>query len=341
MNNFTDIILKYQSEEMTNDEQEEFKRNLNLNESLRKEFEFQEKIDEIMKISLLLEAMVADPELPEYELIACKDIALYKPKEGEKKIGINGKKDHRVIELETDVELQKKIAKAEVEIAMHGIDEISEVWVKNFDEKKPSIEEVITAQRILAYVNESDPFGKDAVLIPSVRRRIKIKTIFMAVAAIFVFSLLLYKSLAPSYTNDSLYSQYYEPLEANSFLFRGSSNEVSDKLQSGVDYYMSKNYTKAELIFDELLKRKESLSEVRLYSGLNQMGKGNFANAINLFTELISADDQYVPEAQWYLGLCYIRTGQNVEAHSLFEIMSETEGIYKKKAQLILKNLNR
>jgi TolA-binding protein len=341
MNNYTDIILKYQSGEMTNDERDEFDRNRILNEELRIEFEFQEKIDEIMKISLLLEEIENDPELTTAEILAQNDIVTYQHRNGEKKDKRTVQKDLHEIEVETESELQRKIAKAEVEIALHGIDEISEVWVKNFDEKKPSIEEVITAQRIHKYVNESDPFSEDDILIPSVRRRINIKTIFMAIAAVLVFSLLLFKALTPSYTSDSVYKQYYEPLEANSFNLRGNSNEEAGKLQTGVDYYLSKNYTKAELVFDELLKKNENVPEARLYSGLNQMGKGNFANAINLFTDIISADDQYIPEAQWYLGLCYIKTGENVKARSLFETMSETEGIYKKKAQRILKNINR
>ncbi len=95
----------------------------------------------------------------------------------------------------------------------------------------------------------------------------------------------------------------------------------------------------AELAFKELLKMNENLPEVLLFSGLNQMGKSNFPEAINIFTSIISADDQFVPEAQWYLGLCYIKTGENLKAHSIMGILSEAEGIYKKKAQLILKNL--
>ena len=85
----------------------------------------------------------------------------------------------------------------------------------------------------------------------------------------------------------------------------------------------------------------ENLPEVLLFSGLNQMGQGNFPEAIKVFTNLLSAEDEFVPEAQWYLGLCYIKTGENLKARSLMETLSETEGIYKKKAQLILKNLNR
>jgi TolA-binding protein len=341
MNNFTDIILKYQSGEMTIDERDEFNRKRNLNDELKNEFEFQEKIDEIMKISLLLEEIETDPELTNVEILARNDIATYQHRHGEKKDGRNGQKDLHEIEVDTEADLQKMIGIAEVEIALHGIDEISEVWVRKFDEKKPSIAYSITNKQITEYINKSDPFNEDVVLMPSRRQKINIKTIFMAVAAILVFSLLLFKSLTPSYTSDSVYKKYYEPLEANSFILRGNSNEEAGKLQSGVDYYLSKNYARAELVFDELLKKKENLPEVRLYSGLNQMGKGNFANAINLFLDLISAKGQYIPEAQWYLGLCYIKTGENGKARSLFEIMSETKGIYKKRAQLILKNLNR
>lgn len=83
-----------------------------------------------------------------------------------------------------------------------------------------------------------------------------------------------------------------------------------------------------------------NLPEMLLFSGLNQMGLGNIPAAITLFSDLLSSKDQFVPEAQWYLGLCYLKTGDNLKARSLMETMSETEGIYKKKAQLILKNLN-
>jgi lipopolysaccharide biosynthesis regulator YciM len=85
----------------------------------------------------------------------------------------------------------------------------------------------------------------------------------------------------------------------------------------------------------------EKLPEVLLFSGLNQMGQSNFLAAINIFKDLLAIEDQFVPETQWYLGLCYVKTGENQKARSLMEKLSETEGIYKKKAQLILKNLDR
>lgn len=333
MNNFTDIVLHYRSGEMTKTEREEFKYKLSVNEELRKEYIFQEKLDNIMKNSLLLESVESDPDLIKAEILARKDIHTYLNKGGER----SNKKDF----INHEVELQKKIAKAEVEMVLSGIDEISEVWVRNFDESKHAIEHDIAARGIIEYMKKSDPFNETVIQMPLVRRRINRRIVFQVAAAVLVLSLILFKSLTPSYSGDSVYKRYYEPLEANSFRLRGSSNENAGKLQEGVDYYMSKNYAKSELVFNELREKNENIADVFLFSGLNQMGQGNFAAAITSFTDLLSTEDQFVPEAQWYLGLCYIKTGEILKARPIMEILSETEGIYRKKAQLILNNLNR
>jgi len=336
MNNFTEIILNYHSGEMNKTEREEFKRNLNINENLRKEYVFQCKIDKIMKQSLLLEAIENDPELIKAEILALKDIDNYRRSNVENSI----KREFSIVEVDTEVELRKKIAKAEVEMILSGIDDVSEEWVKTFEQKKPSQNDV-AAQRIIEFVKQSDPFNEKVIQMPVLRRRLTRKIGYQVAAAVLILSLLLIRPLAPSFMSSSVYDQYYEPLEANSYRLRGNSNEITGKLQDGVDYYLSKDYTHAELAFKELRKMNDNLPEVLLFSGLNQMGQGKFPEAITIFTDLLNAEEQFVPEAQWYLGLCYIKTGENVKALSIMETLSETEGIYKKKAQLILENLKR
>jgi len=336
MNNFTEIILNYHSGEMNKTEREEFKRNLNINENLRKEYVFQCKIDKIMKQSLLLEAIENDPELIKAEILALKDIDNYRRSNVENSI----KREFSIVEVDTEVELRKKIAKAEVEMILSGIDDVSEEWVKTFEQKKPSQNDVV-AQRIIEFVKQSDPFNEKVIQMPVLRRRLTRKIGYQVAAAVLILSLLLIRPLAPSFMSSSVYDQYYEPLEANSYRLRGNSNEITGKLQDGVDYYLSKDYTHAELAFKELRKMNDNLPEVLLFSGLNQMGQGKFPEAITIFTDLLNAEEQFVPEAQWYLGLCYIKTGENAKAFSIMETLSETEGIYKKKAQLILENLKR
>jgi len=338
MNNFTEIILDYHSGEMTKTEKEEFKRNLNTDERLRKEYVFQRKIDKIMKQSLLLEAIENDPDLIKAEILALKDIDNYTHSDRNGNI----KRDFNIVEVDTEVELRKKIAKAEVEMILSGIDDISESWVRSFEQNKPTHVGDMEAQRIIEFVKNSDPFEEKVIQLPILHHnRFSRKIVYQIAAAVLILSLLLIRPLTSSYTGDFVYGQYYEPLEANSFRLRGNSNEINGKLQEGVDYYLSKDYTHADLAFKELIKMNENLPEVLLFSGLNQMGQDHFPEAITVFTELLSAEDQYVPEAQWYLGLCYIKTGESLKARSLMEILSQTEGIYKMKAHLILKNFKR
>ena len=337
MNNYTDIILKYRLGEMTIAERGEFNHILCLNLPLRKEFIFQEKLDKIMKKSLMLEAIESDPNLIKAEILACRDIDTYWNKEGER----DGKKDNNVFEVETEIEIRKKIAKAQVEMVLSGIDDISEAWVKNFEKSKQFIGQDVASQQIIKYVKKSEPFNEKVIQMPSLSYRISKKIGFQVAAAAVVISMLLFKSLTPSYTGDSLYKRYYEPMEASSYSLRGNTQDAGTKFQEGVEDYLLKDYAKADLVFNDLQTMKENSPEVLLYTGLNKMGEGHFASAINLFTDVISAGDQFVPEAQWYLGLCYIKTGENLKARSIMESLSETEGIYKKKAQVILKNLNR
>jgi TolA-binding protein len=337
MNNYNDIILKYNSLEMTLAEREEFKRNLKQNEPLREEFEFQKKLDRIMKQSLLLEAIENDPFLKEADILAQKDVETYMNNRRLK----NAKKEITSYEVDKEIDLQIKVSKAEVEMLLSGIDDIAENWVKDFDRGKANIGDDVAAKQIVEYVKRSDPFHESEIHVPKLRRLITRKIAFQAAAAVLVLSMLLFKTLIPSYSGNSVFERFYEPLDANSYRLRGNSNEVSGKLQEGVDYYLSKDYRHAEKAFNELRNMNENLQEVLLFSGLNHMGQGNFTEAITLLTDLLSADDQFIPEAQWYLGLCYIKTGEIEKARPLMETLSKSEGLYQLKAQQILKNLNK
>ncbi len=337
MNNYTDIILKYRLGEMSIAERREFNRILSLNLQLRKEFVFQEKLDEIMKKSLMLESIETDPNLIKAEVLACRDIDAYWSKGADRA----GRKDKNILDVETEIDLRKKVAKAQVEMVLSGIDDVSSDWVRQFDENKPFLEHDSSAQKIVGYVKKSTATKEVYLSAPSLSFRINKIFGFQAAAAVLVLSLFLFKSLTPSFTGESMYKSYYEPMEANSYSLRGNGQEAGEKFHEGVNYYMQKEYTKADLAFNSLRNTKEKAPEVLLYSGLNKMGQGHFAAAINLFDELLSEGDQFTPEAQWYLGLCYIKTGENLKARSLMESLAETEGLYKKRAQVILKNLNR
>jgi hypothetical protein len=338
MNNYNDIILKYRSGEMSVAEKEEFNGFFRLNIQLRKEFMFQDKLDNAMRKSLLLKIIENDPGLLTTELRAREDIDNYLKNGGRERIRNS---DFNIFSIENEVDVLKKIAKAEVEMVLAGIDDISEIWVSNFRERQPYILSDTEAQRIMKYVKESFIFDETAIQAPKGGLRTTRKISFGLAAAALVFSFLVFKSVTPYYSGDFVYKNFYEPIEANSFTLRGNSQDANGKLQEGFDYYLSKDYAKAEIAFSNLRNMNENRPEILLFSGLNQMEQQNYQAAIGLFNDLLLSEDQFIPEAQWYLGLCYIRTGDNLKARSIMETLSDTEGLYKKKAQQILKKLNR
>ena len=337
MNNFSDLILKYQSGEMSIAERKEFNRDFFLNIELRKEFVFQERLDKVMKESLFLEGFESDPNLIKAEILAQKDIENY--------MNTSGAKHHKTqidhFEVETEVEIRKRIAKAEVEMVLSGIDDLSEMWVKEYEKRRPDRHYDLTARKIAEYINTSESFSEINIQKPAVNYRISRRVVFQLAAAVFVLSLLLFKVLTPGFSGDSAYKHYYEPLEANSFQLRGTVQDANTKLQEAVDFYLSKNYKKAEPVFTDLRKLSKNMPEVLLFSGLNEMGLNNYPAAISSFNDLLAHEDQFVPETQWYLGLCYLKTGEVSKARTLLASLSETEGIYKKKAQEVLKSLNK
>ena len=201
-----------------------------------------------MKKSLLLEALESDPNLIKAEILARHDIDNYHNQNGI----LNRKRAGNNFEVDTEVELRKKIAKAEVEMVLSGIDDISETWVKQFDQRKSTLRRDNASQQIIEYVNKSEPFGENVIQMPSSGRGLTRKIVFEVAAAVFILSVILIKSLSPSINDNSIYNSFYQPLESSSFQLRGNAREAETKFQAGVDYYLSKDYNKAELVFNEL-----------------------------------------------------------------------------------------
>ncbi|MEI6141653.1 MAG: tetratricopeptide repeat protein [Mariniphaga sp.] len=336
MNNFTDIILKNRLGEMNKAEREDFKRNLVLNEQLRKEYSFQEKLDNILKNSMLLDTIENDPDLIKADILAQRDIGLFMDLNKSRNSGNNNNLD-----IQDEVEMRKKIAKAEVEMFLSGIDVLSEVWVKNYDFNKKTIAEDAEAQKITNYIKKSLSQNLRVVTLSSLTHQLTRKIGYSVAAAVLLLSLLTVKSLTNTYIGDNIFDKYYSTLEANSYRMRGNSQEGIERLQEGIDYYVSKDYAKAEIVFEQLAGSSENRSEILLYSGLNKMQQGNYNGAIALFEDLLSKQELFVPEVQWYLGLCYVKTGDKLKALPMMESLANTEGLYKNKARVILKDLKR
>jgi hypothetical protein len=60
------------------------------------------------------------------------------------------------------------------------------------------------------------------------------------------------------------------------------------------------------------------------------------------FIEIIdNKDNLFVDQAEWNLGLCYLRSGKAMKAENLFVRISRGNTVYKKNANQILRKLNK
>jgi hypothetical protein len=70
------------------------------------------------------------------------------------------------------------------------------------------------------------------------------------------------------------------------------------------------------------------------------MGNSNFNNAITIFTGLCeNGSNLYLDHSQWYLALCYVKTGNYQEASEKLQAIINSGSYYKSKAKKVLRKI--
>ncbi|MFO7934908.1 MAG: hypothetical protein R6U78_12600 [Bacteroidales bacterium] len=203
----------------------------------------------------------------------------------------------------------------------------------------PSLEE---AER-LAKIALSDDHGK-TISCPAgggIHRLGPRKYLFVAVAAASAVILVVI-GLTSSFTDpDRLFQAYYEPLDGSDYTRRGGGSDLYLNLSEGMSLYLDGEYEKSSRIFAQLYAVHAPLAEVRLFSGLNLMALGQYEAAEDYLEELLENNVRYVPEAAWYLSLCYLKTGELDKADELLLTLYEYPGLYRENAQDLRRKLRR
>ena len=77
-----------------------------------------------------------------------------------------------------------------------------------------------------------------------------------------------------------------------------------------------------------------------LLNGISNFEIQNYPEATNSFRKVINNNNNlYIDHAQWYLALCYIRTGDQVKAKEQLIEVEKSGSIYRKDARKILKRI--
>lgn len=157
-----------------------------------------------------------------------------------------------------------------------------------------------------------------------------------AALVIFIGATYLVNTLFFSPTETELYTRHYEPLR--DFIVSPTPNQDMMKAkQTAWNEYQAGNYEKS---LETLREKSDEDSDVPLIRGLDHIGLEQFTPAKAQFRIVISNNKGLIPEGNWYLSLCLLRTNEKNEAVEILTNLSTSNSkVYKTKASRLLKEL--
>lgn len=170
----------------------------------------------------------------------------------------------------------------------------------------------------------------------NVRRKVLYPVIGIAAA---LCAILLFRVSSSSNQNERIFSRYYNPLEASSFVYRGKQKQLDLLFKAGMSLYIEGAYLESTNSFEEIVSIDPDNIEANLYYGLSLVGEKRYKEAVEILEDYKERFNKYSIEATWYLGLCHLKLENSDQATSYFEELSEVGGYYGEKSQSILKRM--
>lgn len=133
----------------------------------------------------------------------------------------------------------------------------------------------------------------------------------------------------------SLYEQYgqHPPLAMIE-----KSNEAQDKLAAMEAAFNQKNYAEALPLLQAYVQEKPEDLQAELYLGISLLETGQYPTARSIFSKINKSESSFVDYGQWYLALSYLKEGNQAECRKILqEVPVESE--FAQKAQDLLKRL--
>jgi tetratricopeptide (TPR) repeat protein len=136
-------------------------------------------------------------------------------------------------------------------------------------------------------------------------------------------------------TTDNLFSQYYNS-ENVVDQTRGDENIVEAVMK-----FQQKDFRSASVLFKRILDKDNSNIAVWFYYGISNIETNNYDNSIKAFNTIINQNDNlYIEHAEWYLGLCYLKSNLKEKAIDQFMVVaSNPDNFHRQEAKEILEKL--
>jgi tetratricopeptide (TPR) repeat protein len=201
-------------------------------------------------------------------------------------------------------------------------------------------DEIIADMQVMELRNKLSVIGrKKRAAIPVRGIMIKSARYAAAVAIMAVISTALYMELRPDPSPDQLYASNYERYVSPGAV-RSASSAENELMENAIASYSAKEYEKAITYLEQIINSDRNDMESVFMHGMANMEVKNYPVASGSFTRVIEHNDNlYLEDAEWYLGLCYMMTGNSEKALSQFTSIASSESRYSRKAARLSRKL--
>lgn len=224
-----------------------------------------------------------------------------------------------------------------------------EAWLKEEIQKDPALAREVNLRRrtdeMLADRNIIDLRTKLGAIEMKKRyggtvRRTAIRAASYAAAVLMalLISSALYFAFRPG-SNETLFNKYYARYESPGAV-RSVVSSGNTMMDNAIASYSAKEYDKAIEYLQQVISTGQADMETVFMHGVANMEISNYPAASGSFTKVIENNDNlYLEDAAWYLGLCYMKTGDAEKAVKQFSAIAASKSRYSKEAAKLARRL--
>jgi TolA-binding protein len=248
-------------------------------------------------------------------------------------------------ESEQDEMISQEINEIKREIRKNNLNGIVSEWVTEWNERKISntgrdkkteeIRDFVTGSLNNDIKEPEISFAGKSNKSPG---RSVILYISLAAAAI-AGAFIIVRTLLPSYNPDKLFDKYYEPLSVVSPVTRNINPSESDSYKTAIELYQLGDYQGAATGFSDAMQGDNSAVALRFFMGITQLALGNYDQSVSLLSDVTGSPGEFGKEAEWYLGLAYLKSREKEKALSCFRHLAQTQGFYQERAETIVRRM--
>jgi TolA-binding protein len=239
--------------------------------------------------------------------------------------------------------IREEIRDIKREIENKKLNDITSEWVREWHDKKqhngkkdPRKEEM--KEYISASIEEDTAVEKtepQKTEKSGIKRRLVIRYISLA-AAVITGAVIIITTLIPGSSPEKIYTRYYELIEAVSPVTRSLNDNEADVWAEAVTSYNNGDYATAAAGFSSLASVNPA---PRFYLGMCHMGMSEYDEAVKILRGVVGEHGEFAREAEWYLGLAYLKLGNIEAASACFESLVQSQGYYSERSEEILRRL--